>query len=69
MFNTANKFNQNINSWQTGSVKRMTRMFQMATSFNQNIDSWQLESVEENGFADMFNMANPGCTSIATCGN
>jgi len=69
MFYNAREFDQNINSWQMGSVRFMGSMFKQATSFNQNISSWQLESVEPGGKNNMFDGANPNCTSISTCGN
>ena len=47
------KFNQNIDSWQVGSVTMFA--FTFAETTNQNIDSWQTGSGEN--FRDMFQMA------------
>lgn len=45
-------FNGNIESWQTGNVRSMSRMFQGASSFNQNISNWNVAAVETT--IDMF---------------
>ncbi len=38
-------FNQNINEWNTKSVKNMSYMFQVAKAFNQPLDNWDVSSV------------------------
>ncbi len=45
MFQSATAFNQDIGSWNVGSLTDMTQMFQSATTFNQDIGSWNVSNV------------------------
>jgi hypothetical protein len=45
MFKGANRFNQNLDRWNTSQVKRMDSMFQGATIFNQPLKSWCVQKV------------------------
>ena len=40
-------FNQDISSWNTGSVTTTSGMFRGATAFNQNIGSWDMSNVTD----------------------
>jgi surface protein len=42
---SASAFNQDIGSWNVGSLTDMTQMFQSASAFNQDIGSWNVSSV------------------------
>ena len=44
-FQNATVFNQDIGSWNVGSLTNMTQMFQSASAFNQDIGSWNVSSV------------------------
>nr|WP_307929734.1 BspA family leucine-rich repeat surface protein [Mycoplasmopsis bovis] len=41
----AKKFNTDISSWKTNSVKDMSNMFTSAEAFSQNLDKWDTSNV------------------------
>ena len=45
MFNTAEKFNQNIGDWDVSNVTNMRSMFRTARVFNQDIGDWDVSAV------------------------
>lgn len=45
MFAGAFKFNKDISTWVTSSVKDMSYMFSEASEFNQDISSWDVSQV------------------------
>ncbi|NAY92636.1 BspA family leucine-rich repeat surface protein [Muricauda sp. JGD-17] len=45
LFNSAEKFNQDIGSWDVGNVRSMGSMFIGASSFNQDIGGWDVGNV------------------------
>lgn len=45
MFDSSDKFNQPLNSWNTTNVTNMEGMFAYATSFNQDISTWDVSNV------------------------
>ena len=47
MFVEAQRFNQNISSWDVSEVKDMESMFHDARAFNQNISSWDVSEVKD----------------------
>ena len=49
------KFNQALNSWQTGKVTSMRSMFESAAEFDQTLDSWRTGSAVD--FRDTFSNA------------
>ena len=55
MFSDAHAFNQDVSSWDVGSVKDMSYMFAGADSFNQDISKWNVSSVTD--LSVMFNGA------------
>nr|WP_307938193.1 BspA family leucine-rich repeat surface protein [Mycoplasmopsis bovis] len=44
-FLQAKKFNTDISSWKTNSVKDMSNMFTSAEAFSQNLDKWDTSNV------------------------
>lgn len=42
----AERFNEDLSSWDTGSIKRMDGMFRFASSFDQDIGGWDTRNVE-----------------------
>ena len=47
MFVEAQRFNQNISSWDVSEVKDMESMFHDARAFNQNIGNWDVSEVKD----------------------
>lgn len=45
MFYGASSFDQNINTWNTGTVATMANMFRNATQFNQVLKDWTISNV------------------------
>jgi surface protein len=52
MFRNANRFNQDISSWNVSNVTNMQGMFADARSFNQDLSSWDVRNV--TNMTDMF---------------
>ena len=55
MFQFAENFNSDLNSWDVSNVTRMDYMFDNATSFNGDISDWETDNVQN--FERMFNLA------------
>ncbi len=55
MFKGANIFNQDINHWDTSSIKNMSSMFNGAATFNQDIGDWNTAMVTD--MSNMFDLA------------
>ena len=55
MFKGANIFNQDINHWDTNSIKNMSSMFNGAATFNQDISDWNTAMVTD--MSNMFDLA------------
>ncbi|MGH1387804.1 BspA family leucine-rich repeat surface protein [Kordia sp.] len=59
MFNEAELFNTDINSWDVSNVTNMSYMFYGATSFDQDISSWDMSNVTNMSYmffeAESFN--------------
>lgn len=69
MFYYADKFNQDISSWNVSNVTNMSWMFHYAEAFNQDISNWTLSSTSSIDLSNMFRNAtlfNNGDTSGAS---
>ena len=71
LFYNAEKFNQDIGTWNTSNITRMRNMFEGATAFNRPLNSWNTSNVTrmENMFkgASAFNqLLNSWNTSAVT---
>ncbi|MDF9801261.1 surface protein [Catalinimonas alkaloidigena] len=56
MFQSAERFNQDISHWDVSNVTDMSYMFHTATSFNQNIGQWDVSNV--TNMSSMFRYAS-----------
>jgi len=64
MFDSADKFNQDISNWDTSNVTDMTSMFESTYLFNQPIGSWDVGKVQSM-YQMLYNVYNPQNSTAA----
>ncbi|GAB5409177.1 MAG: hypothetical protein BalsKO_15420 [Balneolaceae bacterium] len=64
LFKNATTFNEDISTWDMGTVTRLDSMFYGAVAFNQDITKWDVEGV--NYFSNMFSGASSFNQSIGS---